>query len=84
MSMLNIGKFPWSVICFQPVFNTQNHSLWNKLKKYQFSESPIHFQSQSVKHYITISSELELQTLGDQSISSRDLSTLEEKKKKDD
>lgn len=54
-------------------------------KKYQsifsqFSESPVHFYCQSLKHDIKISSELELQTLGDQSISSRDLSTYWEKK----
>lgn len=50
---------------------------------FQFSEPPIHFQSQSLKHNITISSELEPQTLGgDQSISSRDLSTLKKKKEK--
>lgn len=45
-----------------------------------FLKSPIHFQSQSLKHDITISSEFEPQTLGDQSISSRYFSTLGEKK----
>lgn len=41
----------------------------------------IHLTQPSLRHDITNSSELEIQTLDDQSISSRDLSTLGEKKK---
>lgn len=70
MFMLNIGKFPWSVICFQ------NHSQAQEISEFIF---PVFGITSKVSH-ITISSELELQTLGDQSISSRDLSTLGKKR----
>ncbi len=42
-------------------FNWQNHKYQSIFS--QFSESPVHFHCQSLKHGITISSELELQTL---------------------